>query len=206
MIFIKLFLVFSHIGLFNFGGGYAMLSFIQQEVVQKHEWMTESEFTDIVAISQSTPGPIGINCATYVGYTAVMNDPEIQQSFLYEAGFGQILGILGSILASVSVLWLPFIVMILVSKLILRYKNSPILKSIFMTLRPAIIGLLASASLALMNASNFGTPTENPYQFTISVLIYAAVFAGMYFKKLNIIYTTLSCGLLGIILYGFCGI
>jgi len=205
-IFIKLFIVFSHIGLFNFGGGYAMLSFIQQEVVQENGWLTEAEFTDIVAISQTTPGPIGINCATYVGYTAVMNDPGIQQSFIYQAGFGHILGILGSILASLSVLWLPFIVMILVSKLILKYKDSPVLKSIFSTLRPAIIGLLASAALALMNKANFGTPTENLLQFTISVLIFVAVFAGMYFKKLNIIYATFFCGILGIILYGFFGI
>ncbi len=183
-----------------------MLSFIQQEVVQKNKWMTESEFTDIVAISQSTPGPIGINCATYVGYTSVINDQNIQESFLYEAGLGHVLGIIGSILASISVLWLPFIVMILVSKLILRYKDSPVLKSIFSTLRPAIIGLLASAALSLLNTSNFGTPTENPFQFSISVLIYVTVFVGMYLKKLNIIYTTLFCGFLGIILYGFLGI
>ncbi len=206
MIFLRLFIVFSYIGLFNFGGGYAMLSFIQQEVVQKNKWMTESEFTDIVAISQSTPGPIGINCATYVGYTSVINDQDIQESFLYEAGLGHVLGIIGSILASISVLWLPFIVMILVSKLILRYKDSPVLKSIFSTLRPAIIGLLASAALSLLNTSNFGTPTENPFQFSISVLIYVTVFVGMYLKKLNIIYTTLFCGFLGIILYGFLGI
>ena len=70
MIFLHLFLTFSKIGIFNFGGGYAMLSLIQNEVVEKHHWLTNGEFTDIVAISQGTPGPIGINCATYVGYTA----------------------------------------------------------------------------------------------------------------------------------------
>lgn len=206
MIFLKLFIVFSYIGLFNFGGGYAMLSFIQQEVVQENRWMTQSEFTDIVAISQSTPGPIGINCATYVGYTAVLNDATIQQSLLYQAGLGPLLGIIGSILASLSVLWLPFIVMIVVSKLILRYKDTLVQKSIFATLRPAIIGLLASAALSLMNTENFGTPTENPFQFSISVLLYIAVFLGMYYKKFNIIYSTLACGVIGLILYGFLGI
>ena len=206
MIFLRLFIVFSHIGLFNFGGGYAMLSFIQQEVVQKNGWMTEAEFTDIVAISQSTPGPIGINCATYVGYTAVMNDPWVQQSWLYSQGLGWIWGVLGSVLTSISVLWLPFIVMILVSKLILRYKDSPVQKSIFAVLRPAIIGLLASAALSLMNGSNFGTPTDNLLQFSVSVLIFIAVFCGMYLRKLNIIYTTLSCGVLGILLYGVLGL
>ena len=73
MIFLQLFYVFSKIGIFNFGGGYAMLSLIQDEVVNKHQWLTVNEFTDIVAISQSTPGPIGINCATYTGYTAVIH-------------------------------------------------------------------------------------------------------------------------------------
>ena len=70
MIFLKLFLVFSKIGIFNFGGGYAMLSLIQHEVVERNKWLTVSEFTDIVAISQTTPGPIGINAATYAGNTA----------------------------------------------------------------------------------------------------------------------------------------
>lgn len=202
MIFLRLFLVFSHIGLFNFGGGYAMLSFIQQEVVQKNQWMTESEFTDIVAISQSTPGPIGINCATYVGYTAVMNDPWVHQSIFAEYRCEWILGILGSLLASISVLWLPFIVMIAVSKIMLKHNKSNTQKSIFSVLRPAIIGLLASAALALMNTSNFGNPLEKPIQFVISCIIYISVFIGMYLKKLNIIYTTLICGLFGILLYG----
>lgn len=201
MIFIKLFYIFSYIGLFNFGGGYAMLSFIQQEVVQEHQWISESEFTDIVAISQSTPGPIGINCATYVGYTATMNDPWVQSTTLYQNNLGFIYGILGSILASFSVLWLPFMVMIWVSKLLLRYKNSLMQQNIFSSLRPAIIGLLASAALSLMNKENFGSPQENPFQFSISIIIFAVVVIGMYYKKLNIIYTTLACGLLGIILY-----
>lgn len=202
MIFLRLFIVFSHIGLFNFGGGYAMLSFIQQEVVQKQQWMTESEFTDIVAISQSTPGPIGINCATYVGYTSVMNDPWVQSTSIYQDGYGYVWGIMGSLLASISVLWLPFIVMVLVSKLILKYKDSIIQRNIFKVLRPAIIGLMASAALALMNKENFSTPTDNLFQFIISCIIFVVVLFGMYFKKLNIIYTTLACGVIGIILYG----
>ncbi len=73
MLFLKLFLIFTKIGTFNFGGGYAMLSLIHNETVVKNHWLTNAEFTDIVAISQSTPGPIGINCATYVGYTACLH-------------------------------------------------------------------------------------------------------------------------------------
>lgn len=211
MILLRLFIVFSYIGLFNFGGGYAMLSFIQQEVVQNNGWMTESEFTDVVAISQSTPGPIGINCATYTGYNAVMNDVQMQQlsaqllpehpRYLLHAA-----GILGSVIASLSVLWLPFIVMILVSKLILKYKDSPAMKGIFSALRPAIIGLLASACLALMNTANFGSYHLNPVHFAISIAIFCIVFAGMRMKKFNLIYTTLACGVLGILLFKIIGI
>ena len=83
MIFFKLFLVFSKIGIVNFGGGYAMLSLIQDEVVRKEGWLSSGEFTDIVAVSQMTPGPLGINIATYVGYTSVLNDgyPRLLHSY-----------------------------------------------------------------------------------------------------------------------------
>lgn len=199
MIFLKLFYIFSYIGLFNFGGGYAMLSFIQQEVVEKAGWLSNAEFTDIVAISQMTPGPIGINCATYVGYTSVVNDAWVQSLPFEHAP--HLLGILGSVLATLSVVWLPFIVMILVSKLILKHKDSVVTKSIFAVLRPAIIGLLASAALSLMNFANFGHPTEY-IRFTISILTFVAVFIGVRRYKWNIIYTTLSCGVMGIILFG----
>lgn len=202
MIFLKLFYVFSYIGLFNFGGGYAMLSFIQQEVVAKAGWLSQAEFTDIVAISQMTPGPIGINCATYVGYTAVINDPWVQS--LQIEYVPHILGILGSILATISVVWLPFIVMILVSKLILKNKDSIVTKSIFRVLRPAIIGLLASAALSLMNKANFGY--EDKIQFCISIAIFLTVFIGVRRYKWNLIYSTLCCGVVGIIAYGFCGL
>ena len=207
MIFLKLFYIFSYIGLFNFGGGYAMLSFIHQEIVEKAGWVSDAEFTDIVAISQMTPGPIGINCATYVGYTSVLNDPWVQS--LQTEHLPHILAILGSILATLSVIWLPFIVMILVSKLILKYKESILTKSIFAVLRPAIIGLLASAALGLMNEANFGQITaisenqHNLIQVIVSILIFLVVFIGVRRFKWNIIYTTLLCGLFGIFIYGF---
>lgn len=204
MIFLNLFYIFSYIGLLNFGGGYAMLSFIQQEVVVKAGWLSEAEFTDIVAISQMTPGPIGINCATYVGYTSVINDEWVRS--LDSDMLIYVLGIAGSILATLSVIWLPFIVMILVSKLILKYKDSIVTKSLFRVLRPAIIGLLASAALGLMNSANFSSIDGNLFQFCISVAIFLTVFFGVRRLKWNIIYTTLACGALGVFLYGFLGI
>lgn len=201
MIFLKLFLVFSYIGLFNFGGGYAMLSFIEQEVVVKQAWITEAEFTDIVAISQMTPGPIGINCATYVGYSAVVHDPLIQV-----IGAPHLFGILGSILATLSVVWLPFVVMIWISHIIIKHKDHKVTRSIFAILRPAIIGLLAAAAISLMNVENFGHPTTQTNQFVLSLIICLVVFCGIFWRKWNIIYTTLICGIIGIIAYGLIGI
>ena len=106
MLFLKLFIIFTKIGTFNFGGGYAMLSLIHNETVVKKQWLSNAEFTDIVAISQSTPGPIGINCATYVGYTSTLH-----------AGYPEWAAILGAILASLSIMWLPFVIMILISRM-----------------------------------------------------------------------------------------
>jgi chromate transporter len=200
MIFWQLFFTFSKIGLFNFGGGYAMLSFIQSEVVSKNGWMTEQEFTDIVAISQMTPGPIGINCATYVGYTSVMNDAAMQQA-CSPAMLG-FLAAVGSVLATLSVVWLPFIIMILVSKLILKHKDSIVLASIFKMLRPAIIGLIASAALVLMTPANFGRPGESTTQFIISVVLFIVAFLGSKIYKWNPIYTICGCGVVGFLLYG----
>lgn len=200
MIFWKLFFVFSKIGLFNFGGGYAMLSFIQNEVVTKHGWMSEQEFTDIVAISQMTPGPIGINAATYVGYTAVTNDAAMQAAFT--PGQLSMIATLGSLVATLSVLWLPFLVMLAVSRVILRHKNSIIIQSIFQVLRPAIIGLIAAAALVLMTTSNFGNPNTDLLQFIVSVAIFLVVFLGSSRHKWNPIAAICACGLAGFLIYG----
>ena len=112
MLFIELFPTFFQIGLFGFGGGYAMLSMIQGEVVTRYGWISSSEFTDIVAISQMTPGPIGINSATYVGYTAVIN-----------AGYSQAWAVLGSVTATLAVVLPSFILMIAISRFFLKYQK-----------------------------------------------------------------------------------
>lgn len=222
MIFIRLFLTFTKIGLFNFGGGYAMLSFIQNEVVVKNQWMTNSEFTDIVAISQMTPGPIGINAATYTGYTSVMNDAAMQELCATSPNMLCLCGIIGAFVATFSVVWLPFIVMIMISKVILKYKNSIVTKSIFDTLRPAIIGLLASAVLILLcdvdissidhfisyennfgiNSDNFGLITQSPLQFFISLSIFIVIFIGAMRWRWNLIYTIIGSGVIGALVYG----
>lgn len=189
-LFLKLFIVFTKIGTFNFGGGYAMLSLIHNEVVVKNQWLSNAEFTDVVAISQSTPGPIGINAATYVGYTSVMN-----------AGYPEWAAVLGAVLASLSIIWLPFILMIFISSYLLRHKDSQLVKDIFAALRPAIIGLIAAAAVLLMNKENFGSPTANPILFAVSVAIFAFAFYFTRYRKTNPILVMLVCGVIGLLLY-----
>ena len=174
MIFFLLFITFFQIGLFGFGGGYGMLSLIQNEVVYNHHWLTTSQFTDIVAISQMTPGPIGINSATYCGYTAVHN-----------AGYGNALSMLGSGIATFALVLPSFILMILISRMFLKYMNTTMVQSAFSGLRPAVVGLLGAATLMLMTPDNFSLPSVNPWQFWISCFLFAATFIGTYFVKIN---------------------
>ena len=189
MIFLQLFYTFFKIGLFGFGGGYAMISMIQGEVVTRHEWLSSTEFTDIIAISQMTPGPIGINSATYVGYSAVVN-----------AGYSHAIGILGSTVATVSVVLPSFILMVLFSKFFLKYQKHPIIASVFKGLRPGVVGLLAAAALVLMNGENFGTYN---WQILTSILLFAGTFIASYRYKVNPILLIVICGFIGYITFGY---
>ena len=189
MIFLYLFVTFFQIGLFGFGGGYGMLSLIQGEVVHHWHWMSTTEFTDIVAISQMTPGPIGINSATYCGYTAVHN-----------AGMSEGLAVLGSLTATFALVLPSLILMILISKLFMKYMHTPNVQSVFAGLRPAVVGLLAAATLLLCTPENFSTPKENPWQFWISVLLFLATFIGTKVFKINPIKMIVMAGFAGLLL------
>ena len=182
MLYLQLFYTFFKIGLFGFGGGYAMLSMIQGEVVTRYGWLTSQEFTDIVAISQMTPGPIGINSATYVGFTATGS-------------------VWGSIIATLAVVLPSFILMLAISKFFLKYQKHPVVEAVFSGLRPAVVGLLASAALVLMNAENFSSPKEDMYSFIISCLIFLVAFIGTRKYKINPILMSVACGIAGLILY-----
>ena len=190
MIFFLLFITFFQIGLLGFGGGYSMLSMIQAEVVTRHGWMTMSEFTDMVAISQMTPGPIGINSATYTGYTAVVN-----------AGYPEWAGLLGSALATFALVLPTFVLMIIISRFLLRYKSHPIVESIFKGLRPAVVGLIAAAALLLCTHDNFGSPDTDPWRFWISLGLFIFVFIGQQVYKLHPILLICMCGVAGLILF-----
>ena len=189
LLFLRLFWTFFCIGLFGFGGGYAMISMIQAEVVTHYHWMTMGEFTDIVAVSQSTPGPIGINSATYVGYTAIT-----------DAGYAWYWGLMGSLTATVAVVLPSFMLMLIISKFLMKYKNHPTVEHVFRGLRPAVVGLLAAASLLLMTEENFGNYAECPWQFWISVGLFLFAFIGQKVYKMGPILLILLYGLTGLLL------
>ena len=190
MIFLYLFITFFEIGLFGLGGGYGMLSLIQHETVEHWHWLSSSEFTDIVAISQMTPGPIGINSATYCGYTAVSN-----------AGYSSSMAVFGSAVATLALVLPSLILMILISRMFMRYMNTHTVQSVFTGLRPAVVGLLAAATLLLMTPENFSTPSEDAWQFYISVALFLATFFGTKVVKINPIKMIGCCAIAGIILF-----
>ena len=177
-IYLKLIWAYLKIGLFGFGGGYAMLSLIQREVVDSG-WISGTTFTDIVAISQMTPGPIGINSATYIGYVVTGS-------------------VWGSILATVTVVLPPFVLVLYASHFIRRHKDSAIIKGVFMGLRPVVVGLIASAALLLMNGENFGTATPDCIK---SIVICIASFCVVYFTKIHPIFIIIAAGIVGAFIY-----
>lgn len=173
MTYLTLFLSFLKIGLFGFGGGYAILALIQHEVVDINQWMTINEFTDIVAISQATPGPIVINCATYVGYTATNS-------------------ILGAALATFAVCLPALILASLASRFIYKFRHNKYVDAAFNGLRPAMVGLILAAGLSLINGDNFID--------YISVIIFIVVAVATYFK-VNPIFLLMLSGIAGYFLY-----
>lgn len=188
------------IGIFGFGGGYAMLSLVEKAVVSPG-WINETMFTDIVGISQMTPGPIGINSATYIGFVAPGSvDPNLQN-----IGWG----LLGSFLATLSVVIPSFILVLYSSHFIRKHSESGAVKAIFNGLRPVIVGLIASAAIMLMNASNFN-PNGIDWQLWINISICIIAFCLVYFPirlgkkkfKFHPILVICLAGLAGFLIYG----
>ena len=191
MIFWELFLTFLKIGIFTFGGGYSMVALIQNEVVVKHAWLSAEEFTNLLAVSQMTPGPIGINTATYTGYTAIVN-----------AGYDSWWGIAGACMASFAVILLPFVAILLVYRFLQKYKENFVVQKVLSVLRLAVVGLIASAAISLISPENFGTFADSPKQFIVSILICLSVFVASFkFKKSPILLLLLS-GAVGLLCFG----
>lgn len=172
MVLVKLFLTFFKIGIFSFGGGYAMLPFIQQEVIKNHHWLTSKEFIDVLAISQITPGPIAINSATFIGYRVAQ--------------------VPGAIAATLAVVLPSFIIILTIISFIEKFKDTPAMKSVFSFLRPVVIGLIASA--ALLVAKDTFVDIKGP-------IIGLVIFFLLTWKKVNPILGIVFSGILGVILY-----
>ena len=190
VIYLKLFWTFFKIGLFGFGGGYGMLSLIQNEVVENHQWITNSEFTDIVAVSQMTPGPIGINSATYVGFKAIEN-----------AGMSRTEAVCGSLLASFSVMLPSFILMLLISAFFMHYKDHKSVQTVLKWLRPVVVGMLTAAVLLLLNEENLGVFSANNLQLYVSIGLFLLAFIATYVWKVGPIKVILLAGLFGGLFY-----
>lgn len=182
MIYVELFMTFFIIGMFTIGGGYAMLSLIQNEVVTVHGWITDTTFTDIVAISQMTPGPIGINSATYIGYEV-----------LATSGASEAMCILGSLTATFAVVLPSFIIVLLLCKVYEKWKEHYMFKGVMSGLKPATLGLIGTAALSLATPENF----IDWKSFVICI----AAFAALYFKKVGPFSIIAIGALVGLIIY-----
>lgn len=181
MIYLELFLTFFKIGLFTFGGGYAMLPLIQEEVIA-YNWLDMGTLFDFVAVSESTPGPFAINIATYIG--------TVQG------------GVLGAVCATLGVVMPSFIVILIVAQIYEKFKKSKAVKGIMTGLRPAVVGLIGATLLSVFMSVFFPAGfvlsvfTELTTYIHLLIVILALV---LIFKKVHPIYVVGISALLGIL-------
>ncbi|SMG38929.1 chromate transporter [Sphingobacterium psychroaquaticum] len=182
MIFIKLFWTFIKIGTFGFGGGYAMLSMIQEEVVTRNGWMTNQEFTDLIAISQMTPGPIGINTSTYAGYNALAN-----------LGYPQLVCILGALMTTIALCLPSFIMISVISYFFIKFRSNRFFSHAMLGIRPLSVSLIALAALSLVS--------EESFIDYVSVILFAGALVLSVKYKLHPLLILSGAAVLGLIIY-----
>lgn len=173
MIYWQLFFSYLKIGFFGFGGGYAMISLIYNEMVDKHAWLTGTELSDIVAVSQMTPGPIAINCATFVGYSVTGN-------------------VWGSVLSTTAVCLPPLSIMLLISYAYVRLQNNLYLNGILYWMKPVMAGMIGAAALMFLNAGTFIDWK--------SVVLFAACALAIW-KKVDPVLIIIASAGIGLLLY-----
>lgn len=173
MIYLELFLSYLKIGFFGFGGGYAMLSLIQNEIVVRHGWLTSAELADIVAISQMTPGPIAINSATYVGYAVTGT-------------------VWGSFLTTLAVSLPPLSLMVLITIFYNKLRGNRFMDSAITWMKPMMCGMIGAAALMFLNTQTFTDWT--------SYLIFAVCFAATWYKVDSILMIVLAA-IAGLLIY-----
>ena len=187
---------FFVIGAFTIGGGYAMLSLIQNQVVVEHSWISESAFTDIVAVSQMTPGPIGINSATYIGYEV-----------LHNATGSHLLGVCGSLTATLALMIPSFIIMLLIVRFYMKFRTSKLYAGTMAWLKPCVVGLIGAAAVILILKTTWtgGVPAvqvvESNFPDWKSWCLLGGAFVAGYWGKVNPIYVILAGAVLGLVLY-----
>lgn len=186
MIYLQLFWSFFQIGLFSFGGGYAAMPLIQNQIVNVREWLNMAEFADIITISQMTPGPIAINAATFVGT--------------------RMGGILGAVIATIGCIMPSSIIAIVLVKLYYKYREMSVMKGIMNGLRPAVVAMIASAGLSILVLSLWAENTPSFHAGDID-FIAAAIFvislAVLRKFKINQIFVMIGAGIAGCLLYMF---
>lgn len=193
---LQLFWTFFIIGLFNFGGGGAMISLIQTQVVTLKGWISEEVFANIIAISQTTPGPIGINCATYVGYQ-VMADH----------GYGNVLAILGSLSTTIAVVLPSFIIFFALMKFYSKFHTSYVFKGVMGALTPVVAGMIGAAALVLMFHVGFDgwipqfELIRNNFPDWRSWTLFAVAFALSMWSKISPIWIIIISGIVGILIF-----
>ena len=185
MIYLQLFLSFLQIGLFSFGGGYAAMPLIQDQVVTAHGWLSMPEFTDLITISQMTPGPIAINSATFVGM--------------------KIAGVPGAIAATVGCVFPSCIIVTLLARLYLKYRDMSLLQGILGSLRPAVVAMVAAAGISILITAFWGGDQVGSLESTRWWMVGIFALCVLFLKKLNWnpIAVMLSAGVLRVLLAVF---
>ncbi|MHA6603074.1 chromate transporter [Aerococcus urinae] len=181
MIYIQLLISFLKVGAFSFGGGYAALPLIQEEIVENHAWLSMQEFTDLITISQMTPGPIAINSATFVGTKLA-------------GPLGAIVATLGSVLPSI-------IIVSIIARLYFKYRNLSLLQNVLVALRPAVVAMIAAAGLLIMISAFWG---EAPIQLATINWVAVAIFGIaltilLRYKKVNPILVIIMAGIINVL-------
>jgi len=181
MIYWQLFWSFLQIGLLSFGGGYAAMPLIQNQIIDIHHWLSYSEFADLITISQMTPGPIAINSATFVGL--------------------KIAGIPGAIVSTIGCILPSCIIVTIIAYFYLKYRHMKSLQNIFLYLRPAVVALIATAGVSLLLSSFFGEQIEMSLSYLRidMVIIFILSLYLLLKKKMNPIYVMVLAGILNVI-------
>ena len=174
MLYFELFLSFLQIGLFSIGGGYAAIPLIQSQVVENHAWLTMAEFTDLVTIAEMTPGPIAVNSATFVGI--------------------RIAGLGGAIVATFACILPSLVIVSLLAFVYYRYKQLSGLQCVLASLRPAVVALIASAGLSMLQLVAFGDEAINVDW--VGLALFLAAFVVLRWKKCNPIPVMAACGVI----------